>query len=108
MDWDLWIGSCIVSRSMYPTPSSSKITLECVVLFAGINTTEYHRGRGPQGGLDTLNIVLLGYLDLTNLGVYPREAKINGKLGIPVNATGLTQEDVPATYDTLFNKQGSS
>ncbi|KAK0234081.1 hypothetical protein IW262DRAFT_131794 [Armillaria fumosa] len=100
-------------------PLLVELTLERVVLSAGINTTEYisfdHTFEDPvvvpilgttdsgiiedvaltQGGLETLNIVSLEYLDLINLDIYLREATINGKLGIPVNATGLTQKHVP-------------
>ncbi|PBK76331.1 hypothetical protein ARMSODRAFT_222618 [Armillaria solidipes] len=113
-------------------PLLVELTLERVVLSAGINTTEYisfdHTFEDPivvpilgttdsgaiedvaltQGGLATLDIVSQGSLDLINLDVYLREATINGKLGIPVNATGLTQKNVPTTYDTPFDKQGSS
>ncbi|PBK76284.1 hypothetical protein ARMSODRAFT_1011545 [Armillaria solidipes] len=46
----------------------------------------------PQGGSTTLNIVSPGRLDL-----YLREPTISEQLGIPVSATGLTEEDFPTT-----------
>ncbi|PBK68821.1 hypothetical protein ARMSODRAFT_957903 [Armillaria solidipes] len=58
-----------------------------------------------QGGLSTLNIVSRGQLDLLNLDVDMRVATINGKLGITSNETGLTQGNVPAIYNTPFNKE---
>ncbi|KAK0224636.1 hypothetical protein EDD85DRAFT_959335 [Armillaria nabsnona] len=103
-------------------PLLVELTLERVALSAGINTTEYisfdHTFKDPivvpilgtadsgviedvaltQGGLNALNIVSRGLLDLINLDVYLREATINGKLGIPVNATGLTQKKVPTMW----------
>ncbi|SJL13512.1 uncharacterized protein ARMOST_16956 [Armillaria ostoyae] len=129
----LTLISVRVSLSFNVTnPLLVEITLERVVLSTGNDTAEYisfdHTFEDPivvpilgtadsgviedadltQGGLASLNIVSLGSLDLINLNVYLREATINGNLGIPVNTTGLTQEDVPTTYDTPFNKQGSS
>lgn len=117
-------------QALVTNPLLVELTLERVVLSASINTTEYisfdHTFEDPvvvpilgtadsgiiddvvltQGGLETLNIISLEYLDLINLDIYLREATINGKLGIPVNATGLTQKQVPAIYDTPF--KGSS
>ncbi|PBK93716.1 hypothetical protein ARMGADRAFT_929022, partial [Armillaria gallica] len=100
-------------------PFLVEITLDRVVPSAGINTIPYisfdHRFEDlivvpilgtadsgiaedvslTQGVSDTLNIVSLGYLDSISLVVYLREATTDRKLGIPVNATGLTQENVP-------------
>ncbi|KAK0500959.1 hypothetical protein EDD18DRAFT_1348395 [Armillaria luteobubalina] len=77
-------------------PLLVELTLERVVLSAGINTTEYisfdHTFEDPvvvpilgtadsgiiddvaltQGGLETLNIISLEYLDLINLDIYLR------------------------------------
>ncbi|KAK0192931.1 hypothetical protein F5146DRAFT_524124 [Armillaria mellea] len=55
-----------------------------------------------QGGVSTLGIRSLGYLDLLNLDVDMRVATINGTLGIPSNETGLTQSKVPAIFNTPF------
>ncbi|KAK0465991.1 uncharacterized protein EV420DRAFT_805319 [Desarmillaria tabescens] len=108
-------------------PLIVEITLDRVVVSAGINSVEYisfdHTFEDPivvpilgtassgvienvsltQDGLATLNIVELGYLDLINLDLYLREATIGGGLGFPVNDTGLTEDDVPTTWDTPFN-----
>ncbi|KAG7451926.1 uncharacterized protein BT62DRAFT_926124 [Guyanagaster necrorhizus] len=108
-------------------PNPFEITIDRIVVAAGVDSTEYisfdYTFEDPvvvplfgtansgdiedvtltQGGLATLNTVSLGYLDLLNLDLYLREATIDGQLGIPVNATGLTQDDVPTTYDTPFN-----
>ncbi|KAK0184670.1 hypothetical protein F5146DRAFT_1006391 [Armillaria mellea] len=113
-------------RKAVTNPLLIQLTFERVVLSADINTTEYisfdHTFEDPivvpilgtadsGGGFDTLDIVSLEYLDLINPDVNLREATVNGKLGIPVNATGLTQKLIPTTfvkYGTPLNKQGSS
>ncbi|SJK98726.1 uncharacterized protein ARMOST_01995 [Armillaria ostoyae] len=106
-----------------------EITLDRVAMSAGVNGTEYlsfdHTFEDPvvvpilgtadsgdiadvqltQGGLNTLDIVSLEYLDLLNLDVDMRVATVDGKLGITSNETGLTQSKVPAIYNTPFNKE---
>ncbi|PBK93685.1 hypothetical protein ARMGADRAFT_1012498, partial [Armillaria gallica] len=108
-------------------PLIVEITLDRVVVSAGIGGTEYisfdHTFEDgvvvpalgtanpgvienvalTQGGLATLNIVPDGFLDLLDLDLYLREGTIGGSLGIPVNDTGLTATDIPTTWDTPFN-----
>ncbi|SJL13556.1 uncharacterized protein ARMOST_17000 [Armillaria ostoyae] len=102
-------------------PLPVEITLDRVVPTAGINTIEYisldHTFEDPivvpilgtsDSGIVEDVALTQGCLDLINLDIYLREATINGKLGVPVNATRLTQKDVPTVYDTPLNKQSSS
>ncbi|KAK0470591.1 hypothetical protein IW261DRAFT_1425954 [Armillaria novae-zelandiae] len=107
-----------------------EITLDRVAMSAGVNGTEYlsfdHTFEDPvvvpilgtadsgdiadvqltQGGLNTVvSLSSASSLDLLNLDVDMRVATIGGKLGIPSNETGLTESNVPATFDTPFNKE---
>ncbi|KAK0466061.1 uncharacterized protein EV420DRAFT_1636666 [Desarmillaria tabescens] len=104
-------------------PLPIELTLERVSSSAGINSTEYasfdHTFLEPlvvpilgtadsgvienvlltQGALASLDIIPLGFLDLLNTDVNLRAATIFGKLGIPLNITGLKQEKVPTAYE---------
>ncbi|KAK0224660.1 hypothetical protein EDD85DRAFT_959366 [Armillaria nabsnona] len=109
--------------SMSPTPSSSRSPLTALSSLPASTPPRSHRRPNPgqadsgiiedatltQGGSDTLNIVSLEYLDLVNLYVYLREAMINGKSGIPLNAKGAFAAGRSHYVHTIqpFNKQGS-
>ncbi|KAF7302422.1 hypothetical protein HMN09_00876000 [Mycena chlorophos] len=51
----------------------------------------------PQGAVNTLSIIPLGYLDI-NVDVWIRALTIDGALGIPLTITGLKQSKVPVSY----------
>ncbi|PBK76323.1 hypothetical protein ARMSODRAFT_1011590 [Armillaria solidipes] len=104
-------------------PLPIELTLERVTSSAGINSTEYasfdHTFSDPlvvpifgtadsgtiknvlltQGAAASLDIIPLGFLDLLNTDVNLRAATIFGKLGIPLDVTGLKQENVTTTYE---------
>ncbi|KAK0495815.1 hypothetical protein EDD18DRAFT_1167509 [Armillaria luteobubalina] len=106
-----------------------EISLDRVAMSAGVDGTEYltfdHTFEDPvvvpilgtadsgdisnvqltQGGLGTITISSSKSLDLLNLDVDMRVATINGKLGITSNKTGLTESNVPAIFNTPFNKE---
>ncbi|PBL00115.1 hypothetical protein ARMGADRAFT_917493, partial [Armillaria gallica] len=101
-------------------PRLPEITLERVIISAGINSTVYifavHTFNTPIvipgfGKIDSGMIydvslthgllkdedIDLGYLDIYNLDVYFKYATINGEFGIPRNVTGLEEKRVPTT-----------
>ncbi|SJL13518.1 uncharacterized protein ARMOST_16962 [Armillaria ostoyae] len=104
-------------------PLPIELTLERVTSSAGINSTEYasfdHTFSDPlvvpifgtadsgtiknvlltQGVTASLDIIPLGFLDLLDTDVKLRAATIFGKLGIPLDVTGLKQENVTTTYE---------
>ncbi|KAK0473109.1 hypothetical protein IW261DRAFT_1570247 [Armillaria novae-zelandiae] len=104
-------------------PLPIELTLERVTSSAGINSTEYasfdHTFSDPlvvpifgtadsgtiknvlltQGATASLDIIPLGFLDLLDTDVNLRAATIFGKLGIPLDVTGLKQKNVTTTYE---------
>ncbi|PBL00097.1 hypothetical protein ARMGADRAFT_1159490 [Armillaria gallica] len=104
-------------------PLPIELTLERVTSSAGINSTEFasfdHTFSDPlvvpifgtadsgtikdvlltQGVTASLDIIPLGFLDLLDTDVKLRAATIFGKLGIPLDVTGLKQKNVTTTYE---------
>ncbi|KAF7302828.1 hypothetical protein MKEN_01244800 [Mycena kentingensis (nom. inval.)] len=52
-----------------------------------------------QGAIASLDIIPLGYQDLINVDVWVRALTINGKLGIPLLISGLSQTNVSTEYN---------
>ncbi|CAK5265934.1 unnamed protein product [Mycena citricolor] len=99
-----------------------ELTLESVKSSAGINGTEYasfaytfpkpvvippfgsaSSGEIPnvlltQGATAALNIIPLGFLDLLDVDITLKALTIDGHLGIPLNITGLKQNNITTSY----------